>query len=104
MPVFISDKRTMQLRPSRLVKVRAHANTKTQKVLYGMLLGIGSRRVSPIIWTFAAARFLGAVLSPRKQLDAFVDTKFSDYGYVYTHTRTHEQLPSDLCALSALTN
>lgn len=44
-------------------------------------------------------RFLGAVLpsSQVKRLDAFVDTEFSDYGC----RRVHEQLPFDLCALSA---
>lgn len=32
-------------------------------------------------------RFLGAVLSSRKRLDAFVDTEFNDYGCTHIHTR-----------------
>jgi len=34
-------------------------------------------------------RFLGAVLSCRKWLDAFVDTEFSDYGCTYIHAHVY---------------
>lgn len=93
------------------MKVRAHANTNVE----GLVWDIVGNRIKESASDYLdgrcrrrRGRFLSAVLSSCKRLDAFVDTEFSDYGYTHTCRRArvyvHEQLPSDLCALSALTN
>jgi len=84
------------------VKVRAHANTNVE----GLVRDVVGNRIKESASDYLDGRRRAASDFSVQSclLDAFVVTEFSDYGHTHTHTHTHEQLPPDLCALSALTN
>lgn len=90
---------------SRLMKVRAHANTNAE----GLLRDVVGNRIKE-----SASDYLNGLCRRRAASDFSVQSCLLVNGLTLSwtpnlaimdaHTYTHEQLPSNLYALSALTN